>query len=316
MMVIYGRWSLEMFFQPLLKILADSPIYSSSQSTLSHLNLYMTPLFCWLGLCPLGTWGGLWWCDHLSGVHQSHIACKCFCSSHWVHDGMGPQCEVLDHYYYWTQLGCCCFFSSWDEWMHFSVWLYWWPSQDIYISLGIDADVSLPFAIHQVLNRPLTLIFQGKFAGERCCYGVTHKPYSGQPVHGKLRGQGTVHSTTTPTLWKRFVDDTFIIIKRSSKESFLEHLNSVDDNIHFTCEEPNEDGSIAFLDMLITPVRNGRLNTSVYRKEPHTDQYLHWDSHHSISAKYSVVGTLFHRAEQPVQHLVNCKRKWNICINP
>ena len=33
------------------------------------------------------------------------------------------------------------------------VWLYWWPSQDIYISLGIDADVSLPFAIHQVLNR-------------------------------------------------------------------------------------------------------------------------------------------------------------------
>ena len=48
--------------------------------------------------------------------------------------------------------------------------------------------------------------------------------------------------------------------------------------------------------MLITPDGNGRLNTSVYRKETHTDQYLHWDSHHSISSKYSVVGTLFHRA--------------------
>ena len=48
--------------------------------------------------------------------------------------------------------------------------------------------------------------------------------------------------------------------------------------------------------MLITPDANGRLNTSVYRKETHTDQYLHWDSHHSISSKYSVVGTLFHRA--------------------
>ena len=70
-------------------------------------------------------------------------------------------------------------------------------------------------------------------------------------------------------------------------------LNSVDDNIHFTCEEPNEDGSIAFLDMLITPDPNGRLNTSVYRKVTHTDQYLHWDSHHAISSKYSVVGTLF-----------------------
>ena len=101
---------------------------------------------------------------------------------------------------------------------------------------------------------------------------------------------------TPPTLWKRFVDDTFIIIQRSYKETFLQHLNSIDDNIHFTCEDSNEDGSIAFLDMLITPDKNGRLNTSVYRKETHTDQYLHWDSHHAITSKYSVVGTLFHRA--------------------
>ena len=29
----------------------------------------------------------------------------------------------------------------------------------------------------------------------------------------------------------------------------------------------------------------------------HTDQYLQWDSHHSLSAKYSVIGTLTHRAK-------------------
>ena len=40
----------------------------------------------------------------------------------------------------------------------------------------------------------------------------------------------------------------------------------------------------------------GRLNTSVYRKPTHMDQYLHWDSLHPISSKYSVVGTLHHRA--------------------
>ena len=57
-----------------------------------------------------------------------------------------------------------------------------------------------------------------------------------------------------------------------------------------------EDGSIAFLDMLISPDENGRLNTTVYRKETHTDQYLHWDSHHAITSKYSVVDTLYHRA--------------------
>ena len=40
----------------------------------------------------------------------------------------------------------------------------------------------------------------------------------------------------------------------------------------------------------------GRLNTNVYRKPTHTDQYLHWDSHHAITSKYSVIGTLYHRA--------------------
>ena len=52
-----------------------------------------------------------------------------------------------------------------------------------------------------------------------------------------------------------------------------------------------------FLDMLITPTEDGRLNTTVYRKPTHTDMYLKWDSHHPISSKYSVVGTLHHRAK-------------------
>ena len=106
-----------------------------------------------------------------------------------------------------------------------------------------------------------------------------------------------------PTLWKRFVDDTFIIIQRSQKDNFLQHLNAIYDNIHFTCEEDGEDSSISFLDMLITPDEDSRLNTTVYRKPTHMDQYLHWDSHHAITSKYRVVGTLFHRAR-------------TICSNP
>ena len=35
----------------------------------------------------------------------------------------------------------------------------------------------------------------------------------------------------------------------------------------------------------------------MYHKPTHTDQYLQWDSHHSLSAKYSVIGTLTHRAK-------------------
>ena len=69
------------------------------------------------------------------------------------------------------------------------------------------------------------------------------------------------------------------------------------------CEEPRDDGSIPFLDMLIIPDEEGRLNTTVYRKPTHTDQYLHWDSHHAIPSKYSVIGTLYHRVK-------------NICSSP
>ena len=104
-------------------------------------------------------------------------------------------------------------------------------------------------------------------------------------------------SPNPPLLWKRFVDDTFVIIKKVHREEFLTHLNSVNKNIQFTSEEPGPEGALPFLDILITPDNEGRLNSSVYRKPTHMNQYLHWDSLHPISSKYSVFGTLHHRAK-------------------
>ena len=112
-----------------------------------------------------------------------------------------------------------------------------------------------------------------------------------------LESKALATSLNPPSLWKRFVDDTFIITKKSHKNSLLEHINSIDNNIKFTCEEFRDDGSIPFLDILIIPEEDGRLNTTVYRKPTHTDLYLQWDSHHNIPSKYSVIGTLFHRAK-------------------
>ena len=100
-----------------------------------------------------------------------------------------------------------------------------------------------------------------------------------------------------PCFWRRFVDDTFTIIYTPRKESFLEHLNSIDDHIQFTSEDPRPDGSMPFLDILIIPDQDGSLSTTVYRKPTHTDLYLQWDSHHTVSAKYGVARTLYHRAE-------------------
>ena len=95
-----------------------------------------------------------------------------------------------------------------------------------------------------------------------------------------------------PVLWKRFVDDTFTILQSSKKDGFLEYLNSIDQQIQFTAENQKEDGAMPFLDILVTPGRDGSLITSVFRKPTHTDLYLQWDSHHSLTTKYGVIGTL------------------------
>ena len=39
-----------------------------------------------------------------------------------------------------------------------------------------------------------------------------------------------------PSLWKRYVDDTFVIQEEQHKEEFFQHINSVDPNITFTAE--------------------------------------------------------------------------------
>ena len=100
-----------------------------------------------------------------------------------------------------------------------------------------------------------------------------------------------------PYFWKRYVDDTFTILESSHRRAFLDHINSIDQHIQFTCEEQREDVSISFLDVLIIPNEDGSLNSTVFRKPTHTDLYLQWDSHHTLPSKYSVIGTLLHRAK-------------------
>ena len=99
-----------------------------------------------------------------------------------------------------------------------------------------------------------------------------------------------------PYFWKRYVDDTFTILESSHRRAFLDHINSIDQHIQFTCEEQREDRSIPFLDVLVIPNEDGSLNSTVFRKPTHTDLYLQWDSHHTLPSKYSVIGTLLHRA--------------------
>ena len=99
------------------------------------------------------------------------------------------------------------------------------------------------------------------------------------------------------SLWLRFVYDSFVITKAEHSQPLLQHINSQDPHIQFTVVEPTQQGTLPFLDTLVTIQPNNTFSTSVYSKTTYTDQYLHWDSNHHITAKQSVYNTLAHRAK-------------------
>ncbi|XP_072025169.1 uncharacterized protein [Amphiura filiformis] len=104
-----------------------------------------------------------------------------------------------------------------------------------------------------------------------------------------------------PRLWKRYVDDVLEIVKKGSVEQLTSHINQIDKtgNIKFTYEK-EENQQIAFLDTLIVKKPDGSIKLLVYRKKTHTDQYLHFQSHHPLQHKLSVIRTLMDRKDKVI----------------
>ena len=75
-------------------------------------------------------------------------------------------------------------------------------------------------------------------------------------------------SPNPPLLWKRFVDDTFVIINKVHKEEFLTHINSVDSNIQFIAEDPGPDGSLPFWTFLLLLMKKAGLKHQYIGSQP------------------------------------------------
>ena len=90
-----------------------------------------------------------------------------------------------------------------------------------------------------------------------------------------------------PWVWRRFLDDIFIIWLhgRERLDEFLLALNSYHESIKFTWEIGN--GKISFLDVMIS--FNGRkFSTDVYHKPTDTHQYLNFKSCHPQHVKKAI----------------------------
>ena len=128
-------------------------------------------------------------------------------------------------------------------------------------------------------------------------WGLPSAPLWPTSLWRPLRPWPLVQLSILPRIWKRYVDDTYMVIDSAKKEKFLEHINNINPCIEFTMEDAKADESIPFLDIVVMTQPDNTCLTSVYRKPTHTDLYLHWDSHHHLSAKFSVINILKYRAK-------------------
>ncbi|BHF62888.1 hypothetical protein SprV_0200587600 [Sparganum proliferum] len=147
----------------------------------------------------------------------------------------------------------------------------------------------------------------------RCCLktyftleGTTYEQVKGTPMGSPLSGfiaeavlqkaETLVFATYKPKFWTRYVDDTFVIIKRQKVQEFHDVLNSIFPDIQFTMEA-EANNQLPFLDVLVHRKPNGHLKTTVYRKATNTRQILSFHSKHPLCHKRSCVRTLYRRAE-------------------
>ena len=86
---------------------------------------------------------------------------------------------------------------------------------------------------------------------------------------------------TPPSVWYRYVDDTFVKIRKDAVDDFTYYINSLDPHIKFTSELEKE-GQLAFLDSLVTRRDDGTIKVAICRKATLTDQYLDFHSHHPL----------------------------------
>ena len=67
--------------------------------------------------------------------------------------------------------------------------------------------------------------------------------------------------------WRRYVDDTFCFLNKSSVGEVQKHLKSVSPAIQFTVKQ-KIDNQLPFPDVLVMRDEDEELKTTVYRKKP------------------------------------------------
>jgi hypothetical protein len=97
-------------------------------------------------------------------------------------------------------------------------------------------------------------------------------------------------------IYLRYVYHTFIIFngKESDADELVKFINTLHPRLKFTCEH-EKNYELTFLDVEVLKQRT-KFETTVYKKETHTNQLLHWQSCQAKKYKISLIKTLTYRA--------------------
>ena len=98
--------------------------------------------------------------------------------------------------------------------------------------------------------------------------------------------------------YHRFVHDTFVLVRSvEDANNLLSVLNAVHSNLKFSCDFQS-DGSLPFLDVLVSRNDDGKALTSIYRKPTWTGLYMNFYSYVPLQYKSGLVRTLYDRARK------------------
>ena len=114
-------------------------------------------------------------------------------------------------------------------------------------------------------------------------------------VMGNVEEEAMSTFLNLPKFWRRYVDDTFVIIKKTEVDEFHNHINNIEASIKFSTEHETNN-SIPFLDVCVTREASGGLMTKIYKKPTHTNRYLNFNSAHSMSQKQGLVKCLLKKS--------------------
>ena len=99
-----------------------------------------------------------------------------------------------------------------------------------------------------------------------------------------------------PSIWVRYVDDLYAIMKTKHIESFNKYLNAINSTIQCT-KEIEALGSLAFLDVFLRREADDAFSTNVYKRPTYFGRYLFCTVYHPIAHKLNISRTLYSKAD-------------------